>query len=262
MKSIQPLDLIIINQLPTFASYSGRKCKLEAKIRHLFYNVKRSFICPPKKEYLRCRMIRGHKRALRHLSKKLIPNATINSFDPRNHTASRIWGRLGSAFKKYESGLLKISQTESGPKTDGKSKRKNKDQDIAKSFNSSFCKQYFKPIDVRESFYYYVELLFADLDPNVLCQKFEFNCCHGMHNPDCLEKWVLMKKYISKYLIEDLNLVPFFPSKQKDITLSNIFSEELESVLANNRRLIHFFTATKDSIPIDDEQTILKFLRS
>ena len=38
----------------------------------------------PKKEYLRCKLIRGHKRAIRQINKGILPKATLNKFDKRD----------------------------------------------------------------------------------------------------------------------------------------------------------------------------------
>ncbi|CAG9322488.1 unnamed protein product [Blepharisma stoltei] len=218
------MDQVLVSQLQTYASNAGRKSKLEARIRSCFFNTKRSTPMPPKKEYLRCRIIRGHKRALRQVKNKKIPTRTINSFDSKNPTAMKIWKALTESFHKYEEELTPISQTENGPKTDGKSKRKEKPDEIAKSFNSEFCKDYFAPYGVRETYYYYIELLFADLNPRILCNKFEFNCCRGNHSKQCLEKWLLMKKYISQYMIKDLQLEPFLPDSLEYYSMPSLFS--------------------------------------
>ncbi|CAG9325544.1 unnamed protein product [Blepharisma stoltei] len=226
MKYVQSMDHMLVSQLQSYGPYSGRKCKLVARIRNCFLNAKRSATTLIKKEYLRCRIIRGHKRALRQIKSQKIPTRTINSFDPKNPSAVKIWMKLSEVFQRNEDVLCPISQTENGPKTDGKSKRKEKVDSIAKSFNEKFCKEYFTPYGVRESYYYYIELLFVDLNPRILCEKFEFNCCRGAHNLQCLEKWLLMKKYISQYMIEDLGLEPFCPKSLQHYSLPNLFSDE------------------------------------
>ncbi|CAG9322487.1 unnamed protein product [Blepharisma stoltei] len=231
MKFMQSMDNILVSQLQSYGPYSGRKSKLEAKIKNCFYNAKRASTTPPKKEYLRCRIIRGHKRILRQIKNQKIPTRTINSFDPKNPTAMKIWMKLTKVFHKHEEVLFQISKTENGPKTDGKSKRKEKFKATANSFNSGFCKEYFTPYGVRESYYYYVELLFVDLNPRILCDKFEFNCCRGNHDFQCLEKWLLMKKYISHYMIEELGLEPFFPK--------SLHSYSMPSLLSNDCSIIH-----------------------
>ena len=42
-----------------------------------------------------------------------------------------------------------------------------------------------------------VELIFCDLNPEELCDKFEFRCCdEPLHNPKCHQSWDLLKKYL------------------------------------------------------------------
>ncbi|CAG9325543.1 unnamed protein product [Blepharisma stoltei] len=247
---MQSVDPIIVTQLRAFNSSSGRKISLNSKIKNCFYNPKNSMIAPPKKEYLRCRVIRGHKRAIRQIKKSAIPIRTLNAFDPENPTALRIWRILSDVYIKHEEELSKFSQTESGPKTDGKSKRQGKVENLAKSFNYEFCRDYFTPLGVRESFYYYVELLFVDLNPKSLCEKFDFNCCKSPHSHECLEKWLLMKKYISQYMIQELGLEPFMPASPEGFHLPSLFNSSLDQppeISTYHRRLRSSSSSTLDS---------------
>lgn len=95
---------------------------------------------------------------------------------------------METCYSENKSELGEICKTEFGPKTDGKRKRRNKFSETRNSFNDAFCKDYFNANSVRESYFYYVELLFANLDEKILEKTFELRCCQDGHNLKCLEK--------------------------------------------------------------------------
>ena len=95
---------------------------------------------------------------------------------------------MSSIFFKNKDLFLEVSKTESGPNTDGKAKRKNQNENIEKSFNLVFCKNYFLAEEVRKSYFYYVLLVFGHFDINELIEKFQFKCCDSLHDVVCIEK--------------------------------------------------------------------------
>ena len=145
---------------------------------------------PPKKEYLRCKLIRGHKRAIRQINLNSIPKASIHKFNPLDINAQSLWSILNKIVNENQITLTQLSKTDAGPITDGKSKRSGvKNQKIERSFNFLFCKNYFSSVSVRESFFHYVCLVFVDFNPDVLCEKFMFRCCRASrHVVECMEK--------------------------------------------------------------------------
>mmetsp|Transcript_19465 Transcript_19465/g.19479 ORF Transcript_19465/g.19479 Transcript_19465/m.19479 type:complete len:227 (-) Transcript_19465:139-819(-) len=208
----------MISQVSTYAKHVDRKSTLEAKIRNMFFHIKRNVRLPPKKEYLRCRLIRGHKRLNRHINQKSLPIGLLNSYDSNDSSSIQLWTKLETCYFKNQEELDLISRTESGPKTDGISKRKGRARSLEKSFNMSFCVRYFSSVAVLESFHYYIELIFLKLDPELLCRKFDFRCCSSTHQPECFEKWLILKHYIKVMMIEELGvsplkeIVPFLPN--------------------------------------------------
>jgi len=169
----------------------GRKRDRDTQILSMFFTRKSKAGTPPKKEYLRCKLIRGHKRANRQIKDGVHPNKTIHKFDLANGKARDIWHTLQLHFFKNRDVLEIESLTESGPTTDGKKKRGKEiiDKGTQKSFNTEYVKRYFLNEATKISFYYYVELIFADMNPEILCDKFDFFCCKPPHHDaSCTEK--------------------------------------------------------------------------
>lgn len=167
----------------------------------------------PKKEYIRIKVIRGHKRAIRQLSTNKIPRKTLHGFLPFDESAESGWNGLKHCYLKYSLALNSSSLTEKGPITDGKSKRSTQHElSSAKSFNNQFCKEYFTPMFVRETFYFYVELLFVGRSPEVLQNKFDMHCCsHDEHLIGCELKWMRLKYYFNTVMLQELGLEPWKP---------------------------------------------------
>ncbi|CAG9313287.1 unnamed protein product [Blepharisma stoltei] len=192
---------------------TGRKINSDTEILSHFYTFRGSSIGQPKKEYLRCKLIRGHKRANRQIEKNLIPIKSFNSYNCNNPQSINLWNKLSEIYHKYLFILKDLSKTENTIKN----KNKLKAPKLAKSFNANFCMEYFYKSEVRESFYYYVEYLFSDFEPEALCKKFNFNCCKGKkHKEMCYEKWERVKQYINSDMISELKLDPWFPNSEKN----------------------------------------------
>ena len=171
----------------------------------------------PKKEYVRCKLIRGHKRAIRQILAKQIPKTTIHKFDPADSKAQSLWALMKQNTDIQKDEFEEKSKTEAGPITDGKAKRTEETvKDSFRSFNASFCKAYFENPGIRESFSLYIDLIFSNFDPQVLSNKFEFRCCRNeTHSLDCLEKWASLMGYLKGEMIRELGWEP--------IDISNFF---------------------------------------
>lgn len=184
---------------------TGRKQIVDTKILGKFQSLSKP--SPPKKEYLRCKMIRGHKRANRQIEKKIFPKRTLNVYSAK---AQSYWDQLTKCFNLHKSVLVEESKTEAGPKTDGKTKRNTGENNIPKSFNEKFCKRYFQPVQVRESYFYYTEYIFSEFEPDVLCKKFKLRCCRAPeHSSECLNAWNLLKFYVQKIMLDNLDVEPW-----------------------------------------------------
>lgn len=207
MKRIQSIDIKCLN-LQTQIQEFSRKVKDETLIRSLFTSFKHQIKGHPKKEYLRCKLIRFHKRANRKIKfgKKL-----YNSIHKMSETSKINWDKLSDVYFRNAEALDDISLTVFEPI---KFKPKAKPTCLSsRSFNTDFCKKYFFSEQARESFYYFVEYLFSDLDPNMLSKSLGFTCCdQEKHQLDCAYKWLLMKRYANYFLVEDLKMKAWFPS--------------------------------------------------
>lgn len=208
MKYIQSIDVKCLNlqsQIPEFT----RKVKDETLIRSLFSSFKHQIKGHPKKEYLRCKLIRFHKRANRKIKhgKKM-----YNNVHTMSERANFNWNKLSEVYHQYASVLDNVSLTYFEPK---KFKPKARPTCLAnRSFNTEFCVKYFTSQETRESFFYFVEYMFSDLDPEILSKTFGFKCCSGAeHQLECAYKWLLLKRYSNYFLVEDLKLEAWFPKE-------------------------------------------------
>jgi hypothetical protein len=206
MKEIVSIDLKALDLQSQMNEFS-RKVKEETLIRSLFISFKPQIKGHPKKEYLRCKLIRGHKRANRKIKKgKLL----YNNQKEMSERGKQNWQSLINVYSKHPNALDSVSRTLFEPI---KFKTKSKPTiETSRSFNTDFCKRYFAEVGVRESYYYYIEYIFSDLDPEDLSKYLGFTCCADQkHSLECAYKWLLMKRYANQIIIQDLRLEPWFP---------------------------------------------------
>jgi hypothetical protein len=169
-----------------------------------FYSKKGIY---PKKEYLRARLIRGHKRALREAKSGLMAKHTINKLVCAHQKL--FWRKFLKFFDTHWIDLDDISKTDNDPiKNTNKNKKLNRTagtnnvllitKNDYKSFSNSFCINYFSNPVIIESFNLYLDYVFAATDPKSLSERFGFSCCpknQGDHFL-CSEKWENLEKYI------------------------------------------------------------------
>lgn len=210
MKFVKSVELNSYENLGTPLG-NLRKVKTETKIRAMFIGRgSRKF---PKKEYIRCKLIRGHKRALRTLIEK---QATLNSIYKNTDTSlSKIyyWNLLYNSYLQYPKIFEEISPVEVGPINKQMKKRNVDLNHIKKSFNREFCQIYFQDLLIRESYYNYVNYLFSEIDCDSLIQHFGFKCCSSLeHSSACTIKWTVFKRYCIKTILEDISIQPYEPN--------------------------------------------------
>lgn len=165
----------------------------------------------PKKEYVRIKLLRGHKRATRVALNKIVPpRTTINRVDPKNDEQVAKWGVFNFFTHQNKDFFERISETDKGPLTDGEAKNKKRHGEhfrnvlqIERTFNNKFCSEYFADLRVRKSFSYYIEIIFKS-SPEELCKKFNFRCCMGSlsHREVCKEKWEKLYMYCLNGLVK------------------------------------------------------------
>ena len=192
----------------TAKNVNTRKVKAETKIRSQFISKgSRKF---PKKEYIRCKLIRGHKRVLRQIMLKELSQQDLQ--DSTMHPSSRqyYWNLLIGSFTQNRETFSEIIPVEMGPVNEIMKRKKMKTDHLKRSFNAEFCKDYLMKPETRESYFYYIEFLFSDFDCENFIKRFGFKCCaNGEHKSECYMKWLLLKKYCSSLVLEDINVTPF-----------------------------------------------------
>jgi hypothetical protein len=206
MKQIPSIDIKSLNLSQQMREFT-RKVKEETLIRTLFHSFKHQIKGHPKKEYLRCKLIRFHKRANRKLKKG---KKLYNNFIELSENSELNWQKLLDCYNQHSAVLDQVSSTFFEPIKF----RKNAKPTCLKnrSFNSEFCIKYFEKSGVRESFYYFVEYLFSDIQPQVLAKVFGFSCCESEeHDLECAHKWLLMKRNASQFIVGDLGFKPWMP---------------------------------------------------
>lgn len=159
----------------------------------------------PKKEYIRTKLIRGHKRAQRQCFQKFNPDKTIHKIDPNNKYQLKSWEIFKNHVTNFADTIREMSKTENGPLTDGKNRRllDSISRDVPKTCNDEFVKEYFKSAYMRESFKLYINVIFARQTPKELCERFGFNCCDGSnHLAMCKEIWAELYDQLRNGFIE------------------------------------------------------------
>ena len=163
----------------------------------------------PKKEYLRVKLIRGHKRATRDAFLKKIPRKTINRVNLKNPNQKAAWEIFENFACNNRDILYETSKTINGPLTDGESENKRiygddfkKKVNKERTFNNQYCKAYFSDPIVRQSFALYIDVLFSDNSIESYCQKFNFVCCRNFHSEICVNKWNRLNIYAKAVLTD------------------------------------------------------------
>jgi hypothetical protein len=146
----------------------------------------------PKKEYIRTKLIRGHKRAIRQAITNQFPKKTIHKVDELNKTQNDSWEKFKKLVTEADPQIVKLSKTENGPLTDGKNRRllENPNNLSCKTWNDDSVKVYFSNQCIRDSFKLYIDVIFAIMDCDELCCRFGFSCCQSKtHLARCTEAW-------------------------------------------------------------------------
>ncbi|OMJ82617.1 hypothetical protein SteCoe_16666 [Stentor coeruleus] len=179
----------------------------------------------PKKEYVRIKLLRGHKRATRFaLNKDVFPRTTIIRVDTKNDEQKAKWNVFKFFTVQNKHFFEVVSKTDKGPLTDGEAKNKKQHGEhfrnvlkIERTFNNKFCSRYFADIRVRRSFSYYIEIIFKS-SPEELCKKFNFRCCTGSltHGNICKEKWEKLYIYCLNGLVK-INCNDLEETKTNDV---------------------------------------------
>lgn len=185
---------------------SGRKKNVFTLILEQFYTTNTRH---PKKEFFNAFIIRSIKRAFRYLELEKIPVKTCITVDLRNEGEKNCWLNLQKLYKKYPEHFKKVATTETSPLTDGKSKRNLDSKTSApKSFNNSFCRDFFADELMQKTFLILIELMFSDSDPSKLRTKLKFYCCTlEQHSDQCYKSWTELRDYLNFRYFLDLEVI-------------------------------------------------------
>jgi hypothetical protein len=163
-------------------------------------------------EVIKSKLIRGHKKAIRQAFKRTPPIGTLHAIDLLSEIEYEPWKKFCLHVLDHKAELIEKSKTENGPKTDGASKRKKNivSLELQKSFNNDFCREYFSDNVTIESFKLYVDIIFANFDPENLIARFELDCCNRKnikHPIECYIKWETLQKYLKFDMLSDLGIM-------------------------------------------------------
>lgn len=207
MKNLPPVDPECFVPAPVKKHPSVVK-SAETRIRTLF--ISKGFRKFPKKEYIRCKLIRGHKRILREIqAKENVPESLLqeNSYSECKY---HYWTCLVESFLKHREKFLEIMSVDAGPVNVMMKKRNISTENLKRSFNADFCRDYLAEEETRKSYSLFINFLFCDLDCKRLNKRFGFRCCTSVnHKHLCQYKWSLMKKFCERIVLEDIGIQPY-----------------------------------------------------
>ena len=206
MKIVNPIDPENL-MLASVKIPNSKNMNLETKIRCLF--LSKGYRKFPKKEYIRCKLIRGHKRILRDIQLKF---NSLDSFLEAEESLSRRFylASLITSYLERKELFEKIIPVDAGP-VNVMMKKRNVDTDsLKRSFNADYCREYLDCQEAKKSYSVYIDYLFAELEYSALIKRFGFRCCtSAIHKNNCIAKWILMKKYCCKLILEDIGVDPY-----------------------------------------------------
>ena len=179
----------------------GRKRNPETDLLHSFC---RNGKYPFKKENLRTKVIRAHKKCLREMMN------LMHCENPRPKKSRRVltffhevnsperyekWLAMLQLCRNNPAHFAKICQTINGPLNDKSTQSKASDKFLC--YNNAYCVDYFKTTLTRESFLAFLELVFEDRSEEELCTVFGGRCCpSGKHSATCSINWCKLKMFM------------------------------------------------------------------
>lgn len=191
----------------------GRKVKEETMLLKKFTSLKGGM---PKKEYIRIKVLRGLRKVVRkypfedtHLNGI---NKVRTSTDASDVKCKVAWGQLVDF---YSAQMAEISRHFSEIEFNERNKEGN--------FNNDYCRRVLDTPVIRRLYRHYIDFLFADLDPEIMCVKFGIQCCRGCHANECVEKWEELRRYLQVNMLTELGMhydePPSYKRQRKDGSL-------------------------------------------
>lgn len=212
------ISVLLSGQTATYATQERNKVRYLRALKLFVFESKRKngsiASKGPKKEYLRTKLFRGHKRATRQSMSRGIPRKTLHAIDITSVPQKAAWAKFCKFNLDHEEVMIDASKITNGPLTDGRawrdirSDQTGTQRKIERTFNDKFCREYLRNEIVVESFLLYIDCLFADLDNDILCERFKFRCCRSTeHDTTCNQHWQLLRNQLKKEFI-DVHRIP------------------------------------------------------
>jgi len=136
-------------------------------------------------EYVRIRLFRSLKRALRqYLSKGSFDLYGVSSL---SHQSGLVREKIQLLCGQHSALLTAFADTRKGPRIDSEHSKGNSTP--FKTYNNKYMAAIFSDSVLRGLYLLYIELIFTETAPGQLCKHWKMQCCTGAHTADCEEKW-------------------------------------------------------------------------
>ena len=181
----------------------GRKTKSDTLLLDQFESIRPPY-ARPKKEYLRIRVIRGFKRAIRQVHEKYTPRTKIHRVPENDALAQEQWTNFKLFVRRNKEELLAASLTTEGPNTEGVALRTSEEWTGHKCHTDTYCREFFKSPTIREGFTRYLDVVFSHEDDQALSQRFGFQA-KGSSDSEKGKAWAALKSFLYAGMIADLD---------------------------------------------------------
>lgn len=173
-----------------------RKCQEIGQVLKQFTRQIGGEARPPKLENLRYRVMRSLKKFIRRLlqdkevSKKGLM-AIQGELDPQ------VLDEMQECCQLHRKVLGDFSSLKNGPCVDH---RRSGTKTGHNTYNNNYMREIFRQDEVREAYSLYIRLLFSRDQAENLCHRFKIQCCDGVHDSTCEEKWKEFRRILVDFL--------------------------------------------------------------
>ncbi|OMJ74804.1 hypothetical protein SteCoe_26179 [Stentor coeruleus] len=161
----------------------------------------------PKREIFNAFIIRNICRFCRCLLIGKIPKKTAIKIDHNDTSQCLVWEeglKLHRCQREMVEEISKIPKNLSSKQIEHRNSGK---MIKAKSFNNSFCKDFFQKPVAKSIFSILLMIFFTDITSEGLVNRFQFKCCkNSNHNDICKKKWWDLEKYMKESYLKDLGV--------------------------------------------------------
>lgn len=184
-----------------------------------------------KKEYLRAHIIRMFRKMIRRYIKgKSIRVKRLKG----SQSFSIQYELVESAIKDRITSNLPIFQPislpQNGPMSDGKLSKTTKKEKVFKSYNNQYVKNFFIREEIKECFFYFIQLIYIGSNFEELEDRLKIKCCSGDHQESCYSAWIRIKNVLLFDLFHNLRIEPWKPSIEDFLLIETDFSSSEKSL--------------------------------